>query len=95
MQPIRFTLISVLLGVGAGAAAAQTSDAASAPTVIRKVSRAMVWRPGPEGNQVPLWPDGLAIQRPESDKPETVGNGSRLVHQGVLTRCSDPSAGIA
>ena len=39
----------------------------------------MVWQPGPEGNQVPLWPDGLAIQRPESDKPEEVGNGSRLV----------------
>lgn len=39
----------------------------------------MVWEPGPEGNQVPLWPDGLAIRRPESDKPEEVGNGSSLV----------------
>jgi acetyl esterase/lipase len=39
----------------------------------------MVWTPGPEGNQVPLWPEGLAIQKPESDKPEEVGNGSRLV----------------
>jgi len=39
----------------------------------------MVWEPGPEGKQLPLWPDGLAIQRPESDKPEEVGNGSRLV----------------
>ena len=39
----------------------------------------MVWEPGPEGKQVPLWPAGLAIQRPESDRPEEVGNGSRLV----------------
>jgi acetyl esterase/lipase len=28
---------------------------------------------------VPLWPEGLAIQKPEVDKPEEVGNGSRLV----------------
>ena len=39
----------------------------------------MVWEPGPGGRQVPLWPDGLAIQRPDSNRPEEVGNGSRLV----------------
>ena len=79
MQTIRFTLTSVLLAFGVRAAAAQTSEATGAPTAIKKVSRTMVWQPGPEGNQVPLWPEGLAIQRPESDKPEEVGNGSRLV----------------
>jgi acetyl esterase/lipase len=78
MQTLRFALTSALLACGAGAAAAQVSEA-TAPTTIKKVSRPMVWEPGPEGNQVPLWPDGLAIQRPESDKPEEVGNGSRLV----------------
>lgn len=46
---------------------------------IEKVSRRTVWQPGPEGTQIPLWPDGLAIQRPDSNKPEEVGNGSRLV----------------
>ena len=79
MQRIQFVLTSVLLACGAGAAAAQTSGATRAPTVIEKVSRPMVWQPGPGGSQVPLWPDGLAIRRPESDKPEEVGNGSRLV----------------
>jgi acetyl esterase/lipase len=79
MRSIRFVLTSVVLACGAGTAAGQTSGAARAPTVIEKVSRPMVWQPGPEGNQVPLWPDGLAIRRPESDKPEEVGNGSRLV----------------
>lgn len=75
MQTIRFVLTSVLLAFGVRAAAGQ----ASAPTTIKKVSRPMVWQAGPDGKQVPLWPEGLTIQRPESDKPEEVGNGSRLV----------------
>ena len=79
MQTTRFVLTSVLLALGAGAAAAQTGEATGLRAEIKKVSRTMVWEPGPEGRQVPLWPDGLAIQRPESDKPEETGNGSRLV----------------
>jgi acetyl esterase/lipase len=79
MQTIRFVLTSLLLAFAAHAAAAQARDTTAAPTTIKKVSRPMVWQPGPEGKQVPLWPEGLAIQRPESDKPEEVGNGSRLV----------------
>ena len=72
--------MSVLLAFGVSrAAAGQTQEANRAPTEIKKVSRPMVWEPGTEGNQVPLWPEDLAIQRPESDKPEEVGNGSRLV----------------
>jgi acetyl esterase/lipase len=73
-------LILVLLAFGVSCAVARrTQEPAGAPTEIRKISRAMVWEPGPEGKQVPLWPEGLAIQRPESDKPEEVGTGSRLV----------------
>ena len=79
MQINRLVLSSALLALGAGAAAGQTSDADGARARIRKVSRPMEWTPGPEGNQVPLWPAGLAIQRPESDSTEHVGNGSRLV----------------
>jgi acetyl esterase/lipase len=79
MQTIRFVLTSVSLAFAIRTAAAQTPGATGAPTEIEKVSRPMVWQPGPEGTQVPLWPNGLAIQRPESDKPEEVGNGSKLV----------------
>ena len=79
MQTLRFVVVSVLLVTAGGATADQASEATGARAKIRKVSRPMVWEPGPEGNQVPLWPAGLAIQRPESDKPEEVGNGSRLV----------------
>jgi hypothetical protein len=76
MLTIRFVLPSVLLAFGAGAAYGQ---APSGSTEIKKASRAIVWAPGPAGTQVPLWPEGLAIERPESDNPEEVGNGSRLV----------------
>ena len=79
MQTIRLAVSSALLVLGATAVAGQTSEAAGARARIEKISRPMVWKPGPEGNQVPLWPEGLAIQRPESDKNEEVGNGSRLV----------------
>jgi acetyl esterase/lipase len=79
MQTIRFVPTAFLLAFGVRAVAAQTTDTAGAPTTIKKVSRTMVWQPGHEGNQMPLWPEGVAIQRPESDKPEEVGNGSRLV----------------
>jgi acetyl esterase/lipase len=64
-------LLSLLLAPGVGFTAAESQ--------IKKVSKTMVWQPGPEGKQVPIWPDGLALQKPESDKPEEVGNGSRLV----------------
>ena len=79
MSSFQFVLTSALLAFGGHAAAAQTGGAARAQTEIEKVSRPMVWKPGPDGNQVPLWPEGLAIQRPDSNKPEEVGNGSRLV----------------
>ena len=79
LQTIHFVLASLLLALGADTAAGQTSEASGASARIKKVSRPMVWQPGPEGSQVPLWPESLAIQRPESDKPAEVGNGSRLV----------------
>lgn len=46
---------------------------------IKKISHTMVWEPGPDGVQIPLWPQGAAIQKPESDKSEEIGNGSKLV----------------
>jgi acetyl esterase/lipase len=79
LHRIPLVLTSVLLAFGVSAAAAQTTGATGDRAAIKKVSRPMVWQPGPEGQQVPLWPEGLAIQRPEIDKPEEVGNGSRLV----------------
>ena len=79
IQANRFVLTPVLLAIGAGAVAAQTDEATGARARIKKVSRPMVWQPGPDGTQVPLWPDALVLQKPDTVKPEEVGNGSRLV----------------
>ena len=80
MKRIGFSLICVLLAVGVSwAAARQSSKAPGDSARIKKVSRVMVWEPGSEGRQVPLWPEGLALQKPDADRPEEVGNGSRLV----------------
>jgi acetyl esterase/lipase len=79
MHSIRFVLTSGMLALCVRASAAQTGGATSDRAEIKKVSRPMVWQPGPEGTQVPLWPEGLALQKPDSNKPEEVGNGSRLV----------------
>ncbi|MEE9434701.1 MAG: alpha/beta hydrolase [Sphingorhabdus sp.] len=80
MQRIGLLLTSVFLAFGVGGTAAgQTTEASGARAKIEKLSRSMVWQPGAEGKQVPLWPDDLTILKPESDRPEEVGNGSRLV----------------
>ncbi len=79
MQNFRLALTAALLALGARVALAQTSGTADPRAPIEKKSRPMVWQPGPDGRQVPLWPEDLAIQKPEIDRPEEVGNGSRLV----------------
>lgn len=70
-----------LLTIGAVAMApAQTKPTPDPPTEIAKVARVGVWQPGPGGTQVPLWPNDLAILKPDSgDHPEETGNGSPLV----------------
>lgn len=79
IRTIRFVVASVVL-MAAMTVVGQSSDASAARAEIKKVSRVMVWEPGAAGKQVPLWPDGLAILRPDSgDRPEETGNGSRLV----------------
>lgn len=79
MSGSRSSLAIVLLALGAPAVAAQTTGRPDPRAAVEKVSRQMVWQPGPEGTQVPLWPEGLAILPPDSIRPEEVGNGSRLV----------------
>ena len=79
MSSVRACLLGLAALVSVGRpVVAQASDT-GASTTTKKVSRTMVWEPGPSGVQIPLWPQALAIQKPESDKPEEVGNGSKLV----------------
>lgn len=75
MLMFRFGMVWALFVPPGAIASGQTT----APAQIEKASRTMVWVPGPDGTQVPLWPEGVVIVRPESDKPEEVGTGSQLV----------------
>ncbi|MGH6951012.1 MAG: hypothetical protein ACREH4_09070, partial [Vitreimonas sp.] len=71
----------LLLALGfAELAAAQTQPDECARTEIEKVEGPGVWEPGPGGNQIPIWPEGLAVQLPDTGgNEEWVGNGSSLV----------------
>ncbi|MBB5745174.1 alpha/beta hydrolase [Brevundimonas variabilis] len=52
----------------------------SARTEVPKVEQVGVWQPGPDGEQVPLWPTAVALAKPDSgDRPEATGNGSPTV----------------
>jgi acetyl esterase/lipase len=61
------------------AAGEETADECARPKV-EKIEGPMVWRPDPGGDQIPLWPESVAVQAPETDgNSEWVGNGSPLV----------------
>ncbi len=80
MKPIRSVLAASLAAFAMNSVAAgQTPDDVCARPSIEKVERDVEWRPGPGGEQTPLWPEGLAIQPPDEDRPEMTGNGSQLV----------------
>ncbi len=76
-------IISLIVTVVvAGAANFQAKSAGSLTTraEVPKVEREGVWQPTLEGEQVPLWPENVAIAKPDSgDHPEATGNGSPLV----------------
>lgn len=74
---------SLLLAIGiAGVAGAKATGADSGTSRIEvpKIEQEGVWQPTPGGTQVPLWPENVALAKPDSgDHPETTGNGSPLV----------------
>lgn len=68
-------------------------------TKVEKVEKpGVVWRPGADGTQIPLWPDHVAVQAPETDgNPEMIGSGSPLVAGrtwNFATYISDPTMTI-
>lgn len=79
----RNATLSLLLFLGLSAgdlATAQTPQDACARTDVPKVEGPGVWQPSANGTQLPIWPEGLAIQPPQTDgNTEWVGNGSPLV----------------
>jgi acetyl esterase/lipase len=56
------------------------ADNSSKREEVPKIEREGVWQPGPEGEQVPLWPVNVKLAKPDTgDHPEATGNGSPLV----------------
>lgn len=78
---MRLAIVAVLAAFAmSGAAFAQTRDDACAREPIPKVEHpGVAWEPGPDGEQIQLWPEGLTIQPPDEVHPEMTGSGSPLV----------------
>jgi acetyl esterase/lipase len=81
MKPIRSAVVAALVAFAmSGAAFGQTTDDECAREPIPKVEHpGVAWEPGPGGEQIALWPEGLAIQPPDEVQPEMTGSGSPLV----------------
>lgn len=81
--PAHFLHFLLLLTFGfADAVFSQTANSNTSPARVEvpKVEREGVWQPSADGTQVPLWPDSVALAKPDSgNHPEATGNGSPLV----------------
>lgn len=74
------SILTLLMFAICGAAIGEAAADECSGTEVEKVEGPGVWQPGPGGNQVPIWPDGLAIEAPQPNRDsEWVGNGSPLV----------------
>ena len=83
MSRFRFIAPCLLIALGFADAVfsqATHSDTSPARVEVPKVEREGVWQPTADGMQVPLWPESVALAKPDSgDHPEATGNGSPLV----------------
>ena len=73
MKQVKLSLLLFTLAFGTSCASAR--QPAELSDASRDVSNVSVEEKSSRGNEVSLWPEGLTIQRPESDKPEEVGRG--------------------
>ena len=71
--------VAALAGLAFAALCATQVDANDQPAASEKAAPARPWEPAPGLTQIPLWPEGLAIQRPETTEGETSGHGSGMV----------------
>lgn len=81
MSPFRFAVPSLLLALSlAGTALAEENKGPSTSAHIPKMERPGVWQPSEGGKQIPLWPESVALAKPDTgDQSEATGNGSNLV----------------
>ncbi|MGB3721658.1 MAG: alpha/beta hydrolase [Pacificimonas sp.] len=82
MKRIQSLLLSTVIALGLSSAAdgQETSDDCARIKVEKMERPNVVWQPGPDGRQIPLWPKNVKIKAPETNGyPEMVGNGSPLI----------------
>ena len=80
LRTASFSLASIsVLGVSCAAGQETTDDCNR--TIVQKVEIPnTVWEPGPDGKQVPLWPEDVAIELSDYDgNSEMIGSGSPLI----------------
>lgn len=75
----RPALLAAAIGAVAISSAMAMTGVPSAPASAAQDGDPKPWQPAPGLTQVPLWPEGVAILPPQSDKPETTVLGSRKV----------------
>jgi acetyl esterase/lipase len=80
---VRISILSVLLLVMASTSAAGSGKAVDecGRKIVDKVERPnAIWKPGPSGLQIPLWPENIQLAAPETaGNPEMIGAGSPLI----------------
>ncbi|MDZ4775678.1 MAG: alpha/beta hydrolase [Alphaproteobacteria bacterium] len=81
MKHARLLAILTLLMLATPPANSQENADECARTRVDKIERPnVVWQPGPGGDQLPLWPEGVAVQAPDTGgNPEMVGSGSPFI----------------
>lgn len=78
LRSLSILALSLVSLTGAAIAEAAPDECTRPP--IEKIEGPNVWQPGPGGEQIALWPEGTALQLPQTDgNAEWTGNGSPLV----------------
>lgn len=79
-MPFQFAHSILALMMASASAGDKTVDECGR-AIVEKVERPnAIWKPGPSGRQIPLWPESFQLAPPETDgNPEMTGSGSPLI----------------
>ncbi len=70
----------ILLALGLIIAGVASAETRQKPPPLDKHERVGGWQPADGGVQIPLWPEGIPLAKPDSGgRPEATGNGTGMV----------------
>lgn len=77
MLRLPLTVVFLCLTLGGTSASAQSGKSVDPLAEVKKGARVEVWQPGPDGEQIALWPRSVKLDKPDTgDHPEEVGHGT-------------------